>query len=166
MTQPTTSSGIPDYRALMKAEFERVAANSFEACMTALHKVDFYKIVLGRVERGVSIEDEVPEARGVSADSLKQVVLDLMARAAVGSKHAWDLNEVYVGLFATSIRMTLPDREILPEFDVEHLARVDEGEVQVKIRTFRRNIVVEIAGNDTAIERVWFAMSEAAMFAK
>lgn len=166
MTQPTTTSGIPVYRDLIRTEFERVAANNFEACMTALHKVDFYKIVLGRVERGVLIEDEVPEARGLSADALKQVVLDLMARAAVASKHAWDLNEVYSSVFATSIRMTLPDREILPEFDVEHLARVDEGEVQVKIRTFRRNIVVEIAGNDTAIERVWFAMSEAAMFAK
>lgn len=166
MTQPTTTSGIPDYRSMMRSEFERVANQSFEACMTALHKVDFYKIVLGRVERDVSIEDEVPEARCMSADSLKQVVLDLMARAAVASKHAWDLTEVYSTVFESSIRMTLPDREILPQFDIEHLARVDAGEVQVKIKTFRRNIEVEVVGNDAAVERVWFAMSEAAVFAK
>ena len=166
MSEPTTTSEISNYRDMLQTEFEQVAAKSFDNCLESLRKVDFYKIVLSRVERGVSIEDEVPEARGVSADGLKQVVLDLMARAAVASKHVWDLAEVYSGCFTSSIRMTLPDREILPQFDIEHLARVDAGEVQVKIRTFRRNIEVEIAGNDAAVERVWFAMSEAAMFAR
>jgi hypothetical protein len=150
----------------MRLEFERVANQSFEACITALHKVDFYKIVLARIERGVSIEDEVPEARDFSEDKLKQIVVDLMALAEVASKQAWDLTAVYSSIFKSSIRMTLPDREILPQFDIEHLARVDAGEVQLKIKSFRRNLEIEIVGNDAAVEQVWFAMSEAAVFAK
>lgn len=166
MSEPTTTSEISNYRDMLQAEFEQVAAKSFNQCLAALRKVDFYKLVLSRVERGVSIEDEVPEAQGVSPQALKKVVLDLMARAAVASKHAWDLSEVYSSCYTTSIRMSLPDREILPQFDVQHLARVAAGEVQVKIKTFRRNIEVEIVGGDLAVQQLWFGMSEAAVFAR
>jgi hypothetical protein len=166
MSEPTTTSEISNYRDMLQTEFEQVASNSFALCLAALRKVDFYKIVLARVERGVSIEDEVPEALGVSPKALKQVVLDLKTRAAVASKLAWELAEVYSGCFASSIRQSLPDREILPQFDVQHTARVAAGEVQVKIQTFRRNIEVEITGSDLAVQQLWFAMSEAALFAK
>jgi hypothetical protein len=166
MSEPTTTSEISNYRDMLQTEFEQVAAKSFILCLAALRKVDFYKIVLARVERGVSIEDEVPEARGVSPKALKRVVLDLMARAAVASKHVWDLTEGYNSCYTTSIRMNLPDREILPQFDVQHLARVAAGEVRIKIQTFRRNKEVEIVGSDQAVQQLWFEMSEAALFAK
>lgn len=166
MSKPIVTTEISNYGEMLQEEFELVAQRCFNACLAALHKVDFYKIVLARVERGVSIEDEVPQARGLSAQALKQVVLDLMARAAVASKHAWDLTAGYSSCYTSSIRMSLPEREILPQFDVLHLAQVDAGEVQVKIRTFRRNIEVEVVGSDLAMQQLWFAMSEAALLAK
>jgi len=165
MSVPKATTEFPDNRAELQLEFERVAQHSFDAMMESLRKVDLYKAILARLERGESIADEVPEANHVTPERLVQVVTDLMARAAVAVKHSWNLDSAYKTCFETSVRMSLPSQEIIPQFDVGHLARVEAGEVQVSIRTFRRNLEVVVQGSEAAVQQLWIEMSQAVMLA-
>ena len=150
-------------RQQMQDEFESLTRTSFANCMDALNKVDFYQLVLRRLEQGTSIEDDVPEVKDHSPEHVKQVVLNLISMATVAAKDAWLLSSRYAGAFETTIRSNLPEGELIPQYDVEHVGQTDAGIVKVKIKSWRRNLEVVIVGSNKAIEQQWMSMSMAAM---
>jgi hypothetical protein len=48
---------------------------------------------------------------------------------------------------------------------VEYVGQVEAGDAKNSIKTFRRNIEVEVQGCDLALDQLWAQMSFAAMMA-
>lgn len=56
-------------------------------------------------------------------------------------------------------------RELIPQFDVEHVAETEAGQVRINIRTWRRNISVEVFGSDVGVNDLNAQMALAALMA-
>ena len=66
MTTPIATTESPKHQ--LEIDFERMAHRSFELCLQALMKVDFYAGLLRRLEAGQSIEDELPVVASMSPE--------------------------------------------------------------------------------------------------
>ena len=55
--------------------------------------------------------------------------------------------------------------ELIPQFDVEHVAETVEGAVRIGIKSWRRNIGVEVIGSDTAVNALNAQMALGALAA-
>ena len=163
MTTPTATTEVSESKALLQDAFEKMARRSFELSMEALMKVDFYKAVLRKIGYGHSIEDEVPQAIGMSPADVQKVVMQLKQKAMDAANEAWELSASLQGSFHTTVRSALPDGELIPQYDVEYVVRMEAGEAKISVKTWRRNVEVEVVGSDLAAEQLWIAMSMAAM---
>ncbi len=53
--------------------------------------------------------------------------------------------------------------ELIPQYDVEHLAETEEGQVRIGIKTWRRNIAVEVVGSNSGLNALNAQMALAAL---
>ena len=165
MTSPTAITANADSRAQLHEAFMTMAKRSFELSEQARANVVFYKAVLRKLDSGVSIEDEVPEVKGMMADVVRLTVQRLQKLNQVRADEAWELADSYKGCFLTTVRSALPDGELIPQYDVEYVGQVEAGDAKISVKTFRRNIEVEVQGCDLALDQLWAQMSFAAMMA-
>lgn len=165
MTSPKATTANSDSRAQLHEAFMTMAKTSFELSEQARANVVFYKAVLRKLDSGVSIEDEVPEVKGMMADVVRLTVQRLLKLNQVRADEAWELADSYKGCFLTTVRSALPDGELIPQYDVEYVGQVEAGDAKISIKTFRRNIEVEVQGCDLALDQMWVQVSFAAMMA-
>jgi hypothetical protein len=165
MTSPTATTANSDSRAQLHEAFMTMAKRSFELSEEARARVVFYKTVLRKLDSGVSIEDEVPEVKGMMADAVRLTVQRMVKLSQVRADEAWELADSYKDCFLTTVRSALPDGELIPQYDVEYVGQVEAGDTKISVKTFRRNIVVDVQGSDLALDQLWVQVSFAAMMA-
>lgn len=150
-------------REQLQEFFEQSARQSFDRSMECLNRVNFYDEVLARVEAGKDITDEVPEAKGKSSKKVISVAKAQRKVAASESLSAWELSPAIAKCFRTTIRSVEAESELIPQFDVEHVAKTEQGQVCISVKTWRRNLDVVVAGEDQAIDAVHAEMTFAAL---
>jgi hypothetical protein len=165
MTSPTAMTAKSESRDQLFDAFMMMAKRSFELSEQARANVVFYKAVLRKLDSGVSIEDEVPEVKGMMADVVRLTVQRLLKLNQVRADEAWELADSYKDCFLTTVRSALPDGELIPQYDVEYVGQVEAGDAKISVKTFRRNIEVEVQGSDLALDQLWIQVSFATMMA-
>jgi hypothetical protein len=163
MTSPTATIKNSDSRDQLHDAFMAMAKRSFELCEQARANAVFYKTVLRKLDNGESIENEVPEVKGMMADAVRLTVQLLLKLSQVRADEAWELADSYKSSFVTTVRSVLPEAELIPQYDVEYVGQVEVGDTKILVKTFRRNIQVEVHGSDEALDRLWIQVSFAAM---
>ena len=145
--------------------FIAMAQRSFDACMESQNRVNFYDGVIKRVEAGGDISADVPEVTDKSVAEVVAVARKLRQQAAGAAISAWELSAALAGSFRTTVRSVDAERELIPQFDVEHVADTEVGQVRINIRTWRRNISVEVVGSDAGVNALNAQMALAALMA-
>jgi len=141
-----------EIRQELHSFFTDIARAAFADCMTALNAADLYSNVQGKLERGVDLTADLPESKGMKPAAVKKTVTKLSKDLSKRADSAWELDAHLARQFRTTIRSALPDGERIPLYDVEHVIKTDSGVVKVKIRNWRRNVIVEIQGSDAAVD--------------
>ena len=165
MTSPTATTQNPDSREQLHNVFMVMAKRSFELSEQAHANAVFYKAVLRKLDSGASIEEEVPEVKGMMPDAVRLTVQRLLRLNQVRADEAWELADGYKSCFLTTVRSVLPELELIPQYDVEYVGQVEAGQAKISVKTFRRNIQVEVQGSDDALDQLWIQVSFAAMMA-
>ena len=164
MTKPDLTAEKP-VREQLHDLFLAMAQRSFAASMECLSRVNFYDGVISKVEAGGDITEDVPEAAGKSVEEVVAVARKLRQQAAGAAISAWELSAALAGNFRTTVRSVDAQRELIPQFDVEHVAETEAGQVRINIRTWRRNISVEVFGSDVGVNDLNAQMALAALMA-
>jgi len=152
MKHPNLTTQDSEIRQELQSFFLDIARAAFINCMTALNQADFYSNVQGKLDRGVDLTADLPESKGMKLAAVKKTVAKLGKEMTKRADAVWELDAHLARQFRTTIRSALPDEERIPQYDVEHVIKTDSGVVKVKIRNWRRNVIVEIQGSDTAVD--------------
>jgi hypothetical protein len=152
MKQRHLTTEDSEIRQELQVFFTSIARAAFADCMTALTAADFYSDVQGKLDRGVDLTADLPESKGMKPAAVKKTVTKLSKDLSKRADSAWELDAHLARQFRTTIRSALPEGERIPEYDVEHVIKTDAGAVKVKIRNWRRNVIVEIQGSDAAVD--------------
>ncbi len=145
--------------------FLEMARRSFATSMDSLNRVNIYDGVIVRVEVGGDISEDVPEVRSRSKSEVVAVARKLRQQAAGAAINAWELSAALASSFRTTVRSIEVEGELIPKYDVEHLAETEEGQVRIGIKTWRRNIAVEVIGSDAGVNALNAQMALAALVA-
>lgn len=156
MTTPIATTESSKHQ--LEIDFERMAHRSFELCMQAHMKVDFYAGLLRRLEAGQSIAHELPVVATMSPDLIKLTVQRLKRQAELAANEAWELPKELKDSFVTTVRSTMTQGELIPQYDVEYIAESKVGRVLVAVRNWRRNVTVEVQGGAEAIKAAYVQM--------
>jgi hypothetical protein len=162
MTRPDLTAE-QSVREQLQELFEQMAQRSFATSMNSLNRVNFYDGVIARLEAGGDISEDVPEAKGLSLDEVMVVARKLRQQAAGAAISAWELTAALASSFRTTVRSVAIEDELIPHFDVEHVAETVEGAVRIGIKSWRRNIGVEVIGSDAAVNALNAQMAFAAL---
>ena len=152
MKQRHLTTEDSEIRQELQVFFTSIARAAFADCMTALNEADFYSNVQGKLDRGEDLTADLPESKGMKPAAVKKTVTKLSKDLAKRADAAWELDAYLARQFRTTIRSALPEEERIPQYDVEHVIKTDAGAVKVKIRNWRRNVIVEIQGSDAAVD--------------
>lgn len=145
----TTSESSQDRDQLVqlyKSRAEQSLANAIEQ----MNARSLYVRALDKIEQGLDLSDELPELKSVSQANAIRVTKNLIKDADAQIESAWALDPRYAQLFKTSIRVKHSEGELFPSFDVEYTASTEDADVLISITTYRRIVMVNIAGTDTA----------------
>lgn len=156
MTTPIATTESSNHQLVL--DFERMAHRSFELCMQALMKVDFYEGLLRRLAAGQSIADELPVVENMSSELVKLTVQRLKKQAELAANEAWELPNELKGSFVTTVRSTMTQGELIPQYDAEYIAETKMGQVRVLSKNWRRNVTVEVQGGAEAIKAAYVQM--------
>ena len=162
MTKPDLTAEKP-VREQLHELFLAMAQRSFAESMECLNRVNFYDGVIARVEAGGDISSDVPEATGKSVEEVVAVARKLRQQAAGAAISAWELSAVLAGSFRSTVRSLDADGELIPRYDVEHVADTDAGQVRIVIKTWRRNMDVEVVGSDAGVNALNAQVASAAL---
>ncbi len=143
--------------------FLQMAQRSFATSMDSLNRVNIYDGVIARVEAGGDISENVPEVKGLPKVEVVAVARKLRQQAAGAAINAWELSAALASSFRTTVRSIEVEGELIPKYDVEHLAETEEGQVRIGIKTWRRNIAVEVIGSDAGVNALNAQMALAAL---
>lgn len=156
MTTPIAATESSKHQ--LEIDFERMANRSFELCMEALMKVDFYTSLLRRLEAGQSIAEELPVVATMSPEVVKLTVQRLKKQAELAANEAWELPNEFKGSFVTTMKSELPPNELIPQFSVYYVAETKVGQVRVRAKNWRRNVTVEVDGSADAVKAAYGQM--------
>ncbi len=148
MTAPKATTESSKHQ--LEIDFERMVNRSFELCMQALMKVDFYTCLLRRLEAGQSIADELSVVATMSPEVVKLTVQRLKKQAELAANEAWELPNEFKGSFVTTVQSELPKNELIPQYSVDYVAVTKVGQVRVKAKNWRRNVTVEVEVDGSA----------------
>lgn len=156
-------TGISATQDELKDFVENHASMAFDLCWHAHTKADFYAKLLGDVQNGRVLSDELPEARGLQPSVVKTVIQKQHKQAVAAAESAWELSGDIAKEFRTTIRSAMPNGESIPQYDIEYQARNTQEPAKVKIKTWRRNIEVELIGSDSALDELHGLITLAAL---
>ena len=163
MTRPTATTGFSATAEELKDFFENQARIAFDLCWEAHTKADFYNKLLGDVQKGRVLSDELPEAKGLPPSIVKTVIQKQHKKEVATAESAWELSGDIAKEFRTTIRSATPDGESIPQYDIEYQARNTREPARVRIKTRRRNIEVELVGSDAALDELHGLITLAAL---
>jgi hypothetical protein len=150
MTTSTATTEF-DVREALRQHFEKNGLANFEKNIKLLQELNFYKHVLAKLEQGVDLSDELPELRKLKIQSAKKILKQLIAESEKAATLVW---ESPFKLFRTSVRYSIDESSLLPNFDVLYVAKVSGGTVKIALNTWRRNLTVSVEGKEADCETV------------
>jgi hypothetical protein len=165
MTKSTATIPVPEVRLELEKRFDEWARVSFTNALEAMNTATFYKTVLRRLDDKTDITDEVPEMVGMDEQDVRDVVQSLHNKSKSEMTETWELDAIYQPCFLTTVRSVTPADELLPQYDVEYAGKDDYAGAKVRVKTWRRNLTVEVIGTDKELETLSIHMSQAAMLA-
>lgn len=145
--------------------FLQMAQRSFATSMDCLCRVNVYDEIIDRLVQGLEIAEDVPEAATQASEDVIAVAQKLRQQYADNALKAWELSAALAGNFRTTVRSVDVEDELIPQYDVEHVAETSKGQVRIGIKTWRRNITVEIVGSDAGVNALNAQMALAALVA-
>ena len=154
MPTSTAITGISANADELKDYFENHASIAFDRCWEAHTKADFYAKLLGDVQKGRVLSEELPEAKGLPPSIVKTVIQKQHKQAVAATESAWELSGDITKEFRTTLRSALPDGESIPQYDIEYQAKNTRESARVMIKTWRRNTSVEVIGSDAALDEL------------
>ncbi len=163
MTTPTATTGISATSDELKDFFENHANIAFDICWEAHTKADFYAKLLGDVQKGRVLSEELPEAKGLPPSIVKTVIQKQHKQAVATAESAWELSGDIAREFRTTIRSALPEGESIPHYDIEYRAKNTREPARVRIKTWRRNISVEVIGSASGLDELHGLITLAAL---
>ena len=163
MTRPIATTGISTTQDELRDFFDNHANMAFDLCWEAHTKSDFYRKLLGYVQNGRVLSDELPEARGLPPSVVKTVIQKQLKQAVTTAESAWELSGNIAKEFRTTIRSALPTDESIPQYDIEYQARNTQESARVRIKTWRRNISVELIGSESTLNELHGLVTLAAL---
>jgi hypothetical protein len=163
MTTPRAMTGISATQDELKDFFENHANIAFDLCWDAHCKVDFYAKLLADIKKGLVLSDELPEAKGLSTSVTKVIIQKQHKQAIAAAESAWELSGDIAREFRTTIRSALPEGESIPQYDIEYQAKNTREPARVRIKTWRRNISVELIGSESALDELHGLVTLAAL---
>ena len=163
MTRPIATTEYSDIQNDLREFFENHANIAFDLYWDAHCKADYYTKLLANIKNGFVLSDELPEAKGLSTAATKSVIQKLLKQAATDSESAWELSGDIAKEFRTTIRSALPEGESVPQYDIEYQAKNTKKSAKIRIKTWRRNIEVELIGTEAALEELHGLITLAAL---
>ena len=163
MTRPRAMTGISATQDELKDFFENHANIAFDLCWDAHGKINFYTKLLADIKKGLVLSDELPEAKGLSPSVTKVIIQKQHKLAVAAAESAWELSGDIAREFRTTIRSALPDGETIPQYDIEYQAKNTQKSAKVRIKTWRRNIAVELIGSESALDELHGLVTLAAL---
>jgi hypothetical protein len=163
MTTPRATTGISATADELKDFFENHASIAFDLCWEAQTKSNFYAKLLSDVQKGRVLSEELPEAKGLPPSIVKTVIQKQHKQAVAAAESAWELSGDIAKEFRTTIRSALPEGESIPQYDIEYQAKNTREAARVRIKTWRRNIAVEVIGSESALDELHGLVTLAAL---
>ncbi len=163
MTSPTATTKISVTQNDLRDYFRTHAESAFDLCWEAHTKAGFYAKLLGDIQKGRVLSDELPEAQGVSASVLRSVIQKQQRQAIAAAESAWELSGAVGKEFRTTVRSALPAGESVPQYDIEYDAKYTKEPAKVRIKTWRRNITIELVGSAAALDELHGLVTMAAL---
>lgn len=153
MPNPDLTTEYSDFDA--KAELSKFfmdrSTEALEQSIAHLRDCEFYKSVKAKLAAGVGLTDDLPELKGKETEA-PAILKKLREEAIAAAVNCWKLKAGAAKVFSTTIRTHDTEDSNIPCFDVEYSAKTDEDVVKVLVRTWRRNVEINVTGNSNAAE--------------
>lgn len=153
MRIPDLTTDYSDYDA--KAELTKFfwdrSVDALEQSIQHLCDCDFYTSIEKKLAAGVDLSKDLPELKGNESEA-PAILKKLHDAAMTAAVNGWELKGGAAKVFSTSIRAKETEDSKIPSFDIQYSATTDEGITKVHVTTWRRNIEVNVSGNDKAAE--------------
>lgn len=146
---PTTDNSELDTKAQLTEFFWDRAVNALNESIEHLRDRDFFESVQTKLSAGADLTDDLPELMGMEAEA-PAIIKKLHNEATSAAVNCWELKAGAAKVFSTTIRTHDVEDSNIPCFDVEYSTRTDAGTTKVHVKTWRRNIEINVTGNAKA----------------
>lgn len=153
MLNPDLTTENPDFDA--KAQLTRFfwdrSVNALNESIQHLRDCDFFESVHKKLSAGAELTDDLPELKGMEAEA-PAIIKKLHDDAMTAAVNCWELKAGAAKVFSTTIRTHDSEDSNIPCFDIEHSANTDDGITKVLVKTWRRNVDINVTGSSHASE--------------
>lgn len=149
MTTSSATTKVDTCEAL-RLHFENNAITALGKVIALLQERDLYAHALKKLEQGLDLSADLPEIKDVKPAVAKKVMQRMIADAEKATSTVWELSSSVGKLFHTTIRSSSDEMSLLPCFDVEYKAETAKGIVKIAVKTWRRNVTVNVDGKVAA----------------
>ena len=146
---PTTDNSELDTKAQLTEFFWDRAVNALDQSIQHLRDRDFFESVQTKLSAGADLTDDLPELMGMEAEA-PAIIKKLHNEATSAAVNCWELKAGAAKVFSTTIRTHDVEDSNIPCFDVEYSTQTDAGTTKVHVKTWRRNIEINVTGNEKA----------------
>lgn len=147
---PTTECSEGDPKAELTEFFWGRAVNALNESIEHLRDRDYYDAARKKLESGIDLSDDLPVIKKLTDLQVLTELEALHAESVANIQNAWTLKSGAGNVFSTTIRTHDVEDSNIPCFDVEYSTQTDEGITKVHVKTWRRNIEINVTGNAEA----------------
>lgn len=147
---PTTDNSELDTKAQLTEFFWDRAVNALNESIEHLRDRDYYDAARKKLELGIDLSDDLPEIKKLTDHLVLSELEELHAESIASIQNSWSLKGKAGKVFSPTIRIHEVEDSNIPCFDVEYSAQTDAGTTKVHVKTWRRNIEINVTGNEKA----------------
>lgn len=145
----TTEHSEFDAKTELSKFFMARGTEALEQSIAHLRDRDFYASVEAKLSAGVDLTGELPELKGIEAEA-PAILKKLRDEAIAASVNCWELKAGAAKVFSTTIRTHDVEGSNISCFDVEYSTQTDAGSTKVHVKTWRRNVEIDVVSDAKA----------------
>lgn len=147
---PTTDCSEVDAKGQLTEFFWDRAVNALNESIEHLRDRDYYDTARKKLGSGIDLSDDLPEIKKLTDHLVLSELEELHAESIASIQNSWSLKGKAGKVFSPTIRIHEVEDSNIPCFDVEYSAQTDAGTTKVHVKTWRRNIEINVTGNEKA----------------
>ena len=161
----TTSTATTEFdaREALRQHFEMNALTAFDNCIEFLRQRDFYLHALNKIKQGVDLTGELPELKLVKKSDALKICRQLAKDAEKSATKVWDLSAALKMIFNATIKFKIDPMSLQPCCQVMYKSKVAANNISINVISFRRNVLVVVDGENTALESIYSQIVMAGM---